>query len=99
MRSDEFLNDAQLRKEILQHIKSGKYRISKHAAAQQAKRAIDMQDTLHILKNGTHERSKTLLRNLVWKYAIRGKTEDLQEVRVIIAFSDEMVIITVIDIL
>ncbi|MBS3905112.1 MAG: hypothetical protein KGZ39_07290 [Simkania sp.] len=40
---------------------------------------------------------KTVLAHSVWKYAIRGKTEDLREVRVIIAFSEEMIIITVID--
>lgn len=98
MKSDNFLNDAQLRSEILQHIKSGKYRLTKHAAEEQAKDGIDLQDTLHVLKTGLHENKKTSFNNAfqTWNYAIRGKTETSQDVRVIISFSSEMMIVTVI---
>jgi len=49
------------------------------------------------LKNGIHEKGKTRFEEGAWKYAIRGKTENFREVRVIIAFVEEMIIITVID--
>ncbi len=98
MKPDEFLDDARLRKEILQHIMSGKYRITKHASEQQKHRKIDLRDTLYVLKTGVHEKAKTLLVDSVWKYAIKGKTEDFQEVRVIVAFSNELIIITVMDV-
>lgn len=95
---DDFLDDKQLRGEILRHIKNGKYRLTKHAAEEQAKDEIDLQDTLHVLKTGFHENKKTSFNNAfqTWNYAIRGKTEDLKDVRVIISFSSEMMIVTVI---
>ncbi len=98
MKSDQFLNNIKLRSAILQHIENGTYRLTKHAAEEQAKDKIDLQDTLHVLMTGTHESDKTQFNNKFqnWRYAIRGKTEDLKEVRVIISFSQEMMIVTVI---
>lgn len=98
MRVDDCFDDTRLRREILDHIKNGRYRLSKHAAEEQALDGIDLLDTLHILKTGRHETEKTLFDNehQNWKYAIRGKTEDSVEARVIIAFSREMMIVTVI---
>lgn len=49
-----------------------------------------------MLRTGIHEKTKTRFEE-VWRYAIKGKTEDRREVRVIIAFMDEMIVITVID--
>jgi len=99
MRRDGFLDDAQLRKKILEHIGNGKYRLSRHAAEEQAKDDLDLQDTLYVLSGGSHEKNKTLFDGVfqTWKYAIRGKTEDLKNVRVIIAFASEMMIITVME--
>jgi hypothetical protein len=98
MKADGFLDDIQLKNNIIRHIQSGKYRLTKHAAEEQAKDDIDLQDTLHVLKTGSHEKRKTSFNNIFqnWNYAIRGKTEDLKEVRVIISFSNEMMIVTVI---
>ena len=56
-----------------------------------------MQDTLRILKTGKHEKAKTRFEDSVWRYAITGKTEEAKKARIIIAFLDEMIIITVID--
>lgn len=49
--------------------------------------------------NGYHEKQKTTFDEVfkTWKYAIRGKTLDNTDIRIIIAFSDDgMLIITVI---
>ena len=99
MRLDGYFEDAQLKKEILSHLEKGAYRLTKHAAEEQSKDGIDLQDTIHVLKTGFHEKSKTLFNNAyqTWKYAIRGKTEDLKDVRVIITFSSEMMIVTVME--
>ena len=99
MRSDGFLDNIRLRNKILEHIKSGKYRLTKHAAEEQAKDDIDLQDTLHVLKTGSHESEKTTFNNRFqnWNYAIRGRTEDSKNVRVIISFSNEMMIVTVME--
>lgn len=96
MHSDGFLDDSTLHVEILNAIKSGNYRITKHAAEQQKKRKIELGDILHVLKTGSHEKGKTILEHQFWKYAIRGKTENRKEIRVIIAFAEEMIIITAI---
>ena len=97
MKSDGFLDDVQIREKILHHLKNDTYRLTKHAIEEQNNANMDLQDVLHVLKNGTHEKSKTLLDNFTWKYAIRGKTEELQEARIIIAFKDQLIIITVIE--
>jgi hypothetical protein len=99
MKKDGFLDDVLLRKNILGHITSRTYRFSKHASEEQARDDIDVQDTLYVLATGIHERNKTIFDNVfqTWKYAIKGKTEDLKNVRVIIAFSSEMMIITVME--
>lgn len=84
---------------MLDKIDREAYRLSKHAIEQQRIRHIDLPDILYVLKNGIHEVEKTTLTSdQIWKYAIRGKTEDLQEIRVIIAFSFDMIIVTVIDV-
>lgn len=92
MGSDGFLDDVRLKKAILWHLDNGKYRLTKHAAEEQAKDAIDLGDTVHVLKTGSHDKSKTLFNNAfqAWHYAIKGKTEDLKNV-----FSQQMMIVTV----
>ena len=53
---------------------------------------------LYVLKNGYHERHKTSFDEAfqTWKYAIRGKTLDGIDIRIIISFDDVgMMIITV----
>jgi len=93
------LDDAALLKMIRKKIDDGRYRFTKHAIEQQYNRDIDVPDVLSVLRNGTHEVRKTIFetKRQIWKYAIRGRTED-KEVRVIVAFNDEMIIITVIDV-
>jgi len=98
MATDDYLDDVQLKQAIWQHIKNETFVLTKHAAEEQKKDGIDLQDTLHILMTGIHEREKTGFDNRLqsWKYAIRGKTESLETARVIIAFANKMMIITVI---
>ena len=96
MQNDDFLNDVELRKKILQCVREDRYQLTRHALEQQKKRGIDLPDLVHVLKTGTHEKSKTTLEKQVWKYAITGKAEDSRKIRIIIAFKDEMIVITVI---
>lgn len=76
----------------------GLYRQSKHAIERELERKIDLLDVLYVLKNGYHENQKTSFDEafLTWKYAVRGKTLDEIDIRIIIAFDDTgMMIITV----
>lgn len=99
MMKDGYWDDAKLKKEILKHIENETFVLTRHAAEEQKNDGIDLEDTLRILKTGRHETEKTGFDNKfqVWKYAIRGKTEDSETARVIVSFpSEKMMIITVI---
>ena len=79
-------------------LEKGFYRQSKHAIERGLEREIDIPDVLYVLKNGYHEKQKTSFDETfqTWKYAVRGKTLDEIDIRIIIAFDDTgMMIITV----
>jgi hypothetical protein len=79
-------------------LEMGLYRQSRHAIARELERKIDLLDVLYVLKTGHHEKQKTSFDEAfqTWKYAIRGKTLDKTDIRIIIAFDDtDMMIITV----
>lgn len=79
-------------------IDQGIYRQSKHAIERELEREITLPDVLYVLKNGYHEKQKTSFDEVfqTWKYAIRGKTIDKIDIRIIIAFDEDgMMIITV----
>ena len=80
------------------YIERGKFRFSKHAIERQKQRSILPQDALHVLIHGKHEKEKTTFdaKFHTWKYAIRGKTEDDTDARVVVAIVDALIIITVI---
>jgi hypothetical protein len=80
-------------------IKTRKYRITNHAQERQEQHQITLPDLLFVLSNGFHEQEKTLFDTTfqAWKYAIRGRSIDSSlELRVIVAFEDEMAILTII---
>ncbi len=79
-------------------IDQGLYRQSKHAIDRELERKIDLLDVLYVLKNGYHEKQKTSFDEVFqkWKYAVRGNTLDEIDIRIIVAFDDnDMMIITV----
>jgi DNA-directed RNA polymerase subunit F len=83
---------------IRELIKKEKYRFTAHAIERRVQRAISVQDTRHVLTHGFHEKGKTTFdeRNKAWNYAIRGKTLDNKDLRIIVAIDEELIIITVI---
>lgn len=95
-RPQKFENVLVMIKECLE---SGNYILTKHAIARQEERVINLAETLHVLKTGYEEKSKTCFdeKQNTWKYAIRGKTIiEERDVRIIIAFDEKgMLIITV----
>ena len=82
---------------IKKHIDSGNYRLSKHAIKRQYEREISLPKALYVLAHGFHEEKMSLFDTTfqTWKYAIRGKTVDGIDLRVVVAFVQEMIIITV----
>ena len=87
-----------LRDRIWDCIDHDKYRQTVHALNRGAERSIELPDALYVLKTGRHEKSKTTFDEAfqTWKYAIRGKTLEEFDIRIIIAFDETgMMIITV----
>ena len=76
-----------------------RWSLSIHASERKEERDIDVQDMMYVLKNGFHEEKKTTYdeRYNSWKYAIRGTTVDGNDLRIIITFvTDDLLVITVI---
>ena len=85
---------------IKNYVENGEYYQTLHAFDRLVERDIDLLDALHVLKNGSHERRKTSFDETFqkWKYAIRGKTLDGDELRVIVTIEKNgVLIITAID--
>ncbi len=92
------LKTTELLKKIREYLQQGTYIVSAHALQRQDQRLVNLQHVLYVLKNGNREEQKELfdVKRQMWKYAIRGKTIDGINLRVIIAFEEEMIIITVV---
>lgn len=85
---------------IKKSIDTGSYRQRIHARIRGEERNIELADVKYVLKNGQHETVKTQFDEIfnTWKYAIRGKTLDGIDMRVIVAFDQNIMhIITVIN--
>lgn len=98
MKPDRHAQVKNLLGRVRRSIEGRKYKFSKHALYRQKQRSIALEDVRHVLLHGKHEKTKTSFdeKNRTWKYSIRGKTVDGFDTRVIVAFAEEMVIITVI---
>ena len=78
----------------------GRYLDTRHVTERQVQRGISRIEILHALRNGFHEQKKDKFDEVfsAWNYAIRGKTIDRRELRIIVSFDENnMLIITAID--
>jgi hypothetical protein len=84
---------------VRSNIELGTYRDTRHAAQRKEERSTTLLEILHVLKRGHHEKRKDefKLEYGDWNYAIRGKTVDQRELRVVVTFVSEMLVITAID--
>ena len=92
--------EPELLQKIRDAINSGNFRDVRHATERAAEREVTRAEYLYILKNGRHEKKKDEFKEEYnsWNYAIRGKTVDDRELRVIVTFEENgLLIITVID--
>ena len=90
---------------VLRHARdclaNGRYLDTRHAAERKEKREITLLEVRQVIEAGWHEKRKDehKAEHQSWSYAIRGKTIDKRELRVVIAFDEEtgMLLITAID--
>jgi hypothetical protein len=96
-----------LLKAIRDAIDAGRYRDMVHALERQDQRQITRPDCLHVLRTGYHEARKDEYREEygAWNHAIRGKTVDGRDVRVVVSFEqatgesgEVLLIITVVEV-
>ena len=88
---------------ILKCIEDGNYLDTRHAEERQGERSINRLEVVYVLKNGHHEKRKDKFEEQfnAWNYAIRGKTLDKRDLRIVVSFDEttKMLIITAIEIL
>lgn len=85
---------------IRECIVQGRYLDTRHALQRQDERGITRPEVLYVLKNGHHEKKKDQFGEIyqTWSYAVRGKTVDRGELRIVVSFDESgMLIITAID--
>lgn len=82
-------------------IEEGRYLDTRHVSERQYECQITRPEILFVLKTGYHEKKKDKFDGLhqAWNYAVRGKTVDRRELRIIVSFDEAsgMLIITAID--
>jgi hypothetical protein len=81
-------------------IASGAYIYSSHASERLQQRKVTNPEVLQVLEGGRHEKAKDSYDEAfkAWNYAVRGKTVDRRELRIVVSFDPEgMLIVTVID--
>lgn len=85
---------------VHQAIVEGRYLDTRHAMKRRTQRSITRLEILQVLKFGFHEKRKDYFDKKfnAWNYSIRGKTVDVRELRIIISFDkNNMLIIAAID--
>lgn len=89
-----------LLEKIRDAVESGSYFVSSHAVERGLQRGIIKTEYEYVLKTGFHESKKDVFDEFynTWNYAIRGKTFDKRELRVVTSFDENnLLIITIID--
>ncbi|MFU8802607.1 MAG: DUF4258 domain-containing protein [Bradymonadaceae bacterium] len=84
---------------VRQHLADDFYGLSGHARSRMIERDIDLPDVIYTLRHGWHEKSKDQFDETYdsWNYAVRGKTVDDRNLRIVVTFDEGMLIVTTID--
>lgn len=85
---------------ISECLDAGRYLDTRHAQDRSQTRAITRPEIVYVLRYGFHEKKKDKFESRydTWNYAVRGKTVDKRELRIIVSFDENnMLIITAID--
>ena len=81
-------------------IEEGRFLDTRHAWERQDERRINRPEVLYVLKQGRHEKSKDTFNKFhhAWNYSVRGNTVDRRELRIIVSFDENgMLVITAIE--
>jgi len=85
---------------VRRSIAAGDFLDTTHVVARRTERFISRPEILQVLRSGWHEKNKDQYREEYesWNYAIRGATVDGRELRIVVSFEeDRLLIVTAID--
>ena len=89
-----------LMQRIFDAVDRGEYVVSNHAYERATDRQVPIPHAEYALRHGFHEKKKDQFKAeyQAWRYAIRGKSPDHVNVRIVVAFADDgLMIVTVIN--
>ena len=84
---------------VREALDAGRFLDTVHTTQRQVERQITRPETLYVLRHGWHEKRKDVFdtRYHAWNYAIRGKTIDGRQLRVVVSFeNNDLLLITAI---
>jgi len=84
---------------IRERARSGNFILLPHAIARGLERSVAVADIAYALINGWHEADKDEFKSehQAWNYAVRGSTIDNRQVRIVVSFDENrLLVITVI---
>ena len=90
--------EAELAQRVLQAVTSGRYRILPHARQRCTERDAAAADIENVLDAGHRVRVRDRFEGhyAAWSYGYEGKAIDGEQLRVVVAFEDWMLVVTVI---
>ena len=97
---DRHLKINNLLETIRKCLDEGRFLDTRHVFQRQIEREITRPEIQYVLRTGFHERKRDRYdeKFKAWNYAIRGKTVDKRQLRIIVSFDiNNMLIITAID--
>lgn len=94
------LSTESLLKMIRHTVETGNYLDTRHANDRRTERLISRLEMEYVLLHGRHEKRKDQYEEIhqSWNYAIRGKTIDKRDLRVIVSFENKMLVITAMEV-
>ena len=84
---------------IRNHAERGDVLFLSHAVIRQGERDVTREEVLMVLIKGRHvpKRDRFDASHHAWSYAVEGRTVEERHLRVIVAFDDGMIVVTVVD--
>ncbi len=79
-------------------VMEGKIRILSHAAQRMIERGYTLPEVEQVLRGGFHEKERDEYNSQYnsWTYAIRGRTGDKRDTRVVIALIRDVIVVTIV---
>jgi len=94
------LTNEELLKRVHHAVETGDYLDTRHVTYRKNERGISRLEIEYVLKNGWNEKRKDKFDDAYssWNYAMRGKTIDKRDLRIVITFQGKMLIITAMEV-